>query len=235
MPHKKKSPRSIIKRRQKRIVGIFIDGICLDRATRRLQRKISMPALVRSLSAGSEIAACRYYTVIPNEDDARHLAFLDAVSRSGLTVLVKRLPPKGITRQVSTDIEMASDITAFALGWDKFCDEYVYRPADPPRENSRTNTLVPSRNLSIKPSSPHGAMNTVKAKESNDSLGKETLIKRIAVIVCPNQEMAYPISLANQVGVDTVTADFANPRTHNIMKSSAKWIDLSTSETIWRN
>ncbi|NMC62176.1 MAG: NYN domain-containing protein [SAR324 cluster bacterium] len=230
----KKSQKSVIKRRERRIIGLFIDGINLDRATKRLQRKIALTSLVQSLSMGGELAVCRYYTVIPNEDDARQLAFLDAVSRAGLTVLLKRLPPIGSTRKVSTNLEMASDITAFALGCSKFCEEYVYRPADKRKEPSRPQSFVSSSRLSI---NPRILGNTDKSLEKGSTLptDKDTLIKRIAIIVCPEQELAYPISLANELGVDTVTADFSNPRARNIMKSSAKWIDLSTSESIWRD
>src|SRR5690606_8296126 len=58
----------------------------------------------------------------PYEDDSRQRAFLDAVRRAGLQVVVKRLPPKGITRQVSVEVEMASDIVAFGLGQNSFED-----------------------------------------------------------------------------------------------------------------
>jgi len=230
----KKTKKSIIKRRERRIIGLFIDGINLDRATRRLQRKIALSSLVQSLSVGGDVALCRYYTVIPNEDDARQLAFLDAVSRAGLTVLLKRLPPIGSTKQVNTNLEMASDITAFAFGCTKFCEEYVYRPADRTEEPRRPHSFVSSARLSM---NPRTQANTDKTPEEGSPLtnDKDTLIKRVAIIVCPEQELAYPISLANELGVDTVTADFSNPRTRNIMKSSAKWIDLSTSESIWRD
>ena len=228
-PATRKKTSTVIKRREKRILGIFIDGVGLDRATRRMHQKIEMSALVQSLSTGSQLAVCRYYTVIPHEDDSRQLAFLDAVAKAGLTVVVKRLPPKGITRQVTTDVEMAVDITAFSLGCTTFCGDYVYRPADNQYAQRPGRMMVPSRRLV----EPREEPETVRASSGDASDG--TRIRRIATVVCPTQETAYSISLANELGVDTVTADFANPRARNIMKSSAKWIDLSTSETIWRN
>ena len=227
MPLKKKAAPAIIKRRQKRVVGIFIDGISLDRATRRLNRKIEMSALVKSLCAGADLLACRYYTVIPQEDDSRQLAFIDAMSRSGLSVILKRLPPKGITRQVSTDTEMGSDIVAFASGVTNFPEEYIYRPAEPLVEAQGERSLVSSRRLAAPLPQPG-----VQLKEAPEDMEG---VRRIIISVCPTHEMNYPISLANALGADTVTADFANPRSRNVMGSAAKWIDLSTSESIWRS
>ena len=40
--------------------------------------------------------------------------------------------------------------------------------------------------------------------------------------------------IARELGADTVTADFAQFNTGDVLKSAAKWIDLSDSETIWR-
>jgi hypothetical protein len=120
----------LIKKKEKRIVGIFIDGVNLDRATRRVSKRVDLSALVRGVSSGSTPVVARYYTVIPHEDDSRQHAFLDAVARAGLTVVVKRLPPKGVERQVSTDIEMASDIVAFSLGLSSFSKENEYLPAE---------------------------------------------------------------------------------------------------------
>ncbi len=224
MPPVRKKAEKIIKRREKRILGIFIDGVGLDRATRRLQRRVSMSALVQALSTGASVSACRYYTVIPHEDDSRQLAFLDAVSHAGLTVIVKRLPPKGVTRQVTTDVEMSADIIAFSHGCETFPEEYVYRPAE--RISApRVRPLVSSQRLA--------SLSTERENENAIQGGEK--IRRIVTVVCPDQEIAYPISLANGIGVDTVTADFANPKARNLMKSSAKWIDLSTSESIWRD
>ena len=115
--------KGFIRRRERKEVGLFIDGTGLDRATRRINRKVDMSALVRGVTSGLKPVVARYYTLIPYEDDSRQRAFLDAVSRAGLSVIVKRLPPKGISRQVSVDLEMAADIVAFALGHSRFSRE----------------------------------------------------------------------------------------------------------------
>lgn len=226
-----KAKKGIIRRRETRVLGLFIDGIGLDRAARRLHRKVDMASLVKGLSVGASLAVCRYYTVIPHEDDARQLAFLDAVARAGLTIIVKRLPPKGVDRQVSTDLEMAADIVAFSLGQTTFTPDSEYRPAEPQIRESRP--LVSSLRLSA-PKREDDAQEAEGDKAEIPAQETSGTVKRIVTIVCPSAEIAYPISLANHFGADTVTADFSAPRMRNILKSSAKWIDLSTSETIWR-
>lgn len=104
------------KRSGSKSIGVFVDGVSLDRATRRLKRRVDLSQLLKALTPGITPLAARYYTLIPHEDDSRHRSFLDAVERAGMQVTVKRLPPKGSTRQVSFDPEMITDIMAFALG-----------------------------------------------------------------------------------------------------------------------
>jgi len=106
----------IVKRRKKRRMGLFVDAVGLDRATRRLERKVDLSRLVTGLSSGVPLEVANYYTLVPYEDDARQFAFLDAVERAGLTVIVKRLPPKGVKRQVSMDVHLASDLISFCYG-----------------------------------------------------------------------------------------------------------------------
>jgi uncharacterized LabA/DUF88 family protein len=72
-----------------------------------------------------------YYTVIPFEDDARQHSFLDAVERAGFNVNIKRLPPKGIDRQVTSDVEVATDLVNFSISMD----------------NARAILVCPSRDL----------------------------------------------------------------------------------------
>jgi len=105
-----------LKRKTKRKLGLFIDGIGLDRATRRLDRKVDLQRLVAGVSEGMTPEVARYYTLVPHEDDARQFAFLDAVERAGLEVVLKRLPPKGVKRQVSMDVHLASDLIAYTYG-----------------------------------------------------------------------------------------------------------------------
>ena len=220
----------IVKRRQNRIAGVFIDGTGLDRAARRLNKRVDMAALLRGVTAGINPAVARYYTIIPYEDDSRHRSYLDAVQRAGLSVCVKRLPPKGVTRQVSTDVEMAGDIVAFSLGRAYFPDT----EHSPEPQHSQGASALPH----ILP----GAVRNAAAPESTlptqpeDSVVPEEGLhtQRVVIVVCPARDLAYPIALAREFGADTVSADFGHFRNDDILKSAAKWIDLSDSETIWK-
>ena len=215
----------VIKRKVKRLVGVFIDGVGLDRATRRISRKIDMPALVRGVCSGAPALVARYYTLIPYEDDSRHRAFLDAVGRAGLEVVVKRLPPKGVERQVSTDVEMASDIAAFALGHSDFSIKTEYSAAA--SEEEHHGRLISSGSAKAVPEEAPAAQ-----PANDDQSGS---VKRVIVVICPSRDLSYPLSFATQLGVDTVSADFGGRRNQDVLKSAAKWIDLSDSETIWKD
>jgi hypothetical protein len=218
-----------VKRTQRRTIGLFIDGTGLDRATRRINRKVDMSALVKGVTSGLSPVVARYYTLIPYEDDSRQRAFLDAVNRAGLSVIVKRLPPKGITRQVSVDVEMAADIIAFALGHSRFSTLSEYIPA--PLDGQSAPGII----------RPIAGQNGAAAHASQESSAEEpaeqtskTPESRIITVVCPSRDLAYPISLVKELGVDTVSADFGQFVGSDVLKSAAKWIDLSDSETIWR-
>lgn len=212
--------RGIVKRSEKRVVGLFIDGTGLDRATRRLNRKVEMSLLVRGVTAGATLAVARYYTIIPYEDDSRQRAFLDAVSRSGLQVIVKRLPPIGVNRQVAVDVEMAADILAFSLGHQKFSSLSEYQAMGNPQPSLHAAAELESA--------------TDSASQNGDPAAAPK-IKRVVTVVCPSRDLAYPISLAKELGVDTVNADFGEFAGQDVLKSAAKFIDLSGSETIWRD
>jgi len=205
----------VLKRKERRVLGLFIDGTGLDRATRRLKRKVDLTRLVRGVTSGSTPVVARYYTLIPYEDDSRQRAFLDAVHRAGLQVIVKRLPPKGITRQVSVDTEMAADIIAFAQGHTKFSNLSTYDPKDFTATGSALPSAMPF--MEVKPDMEpliEEAPEALLAPNKQPSVN----IHRIVTVVCPSRELSYPISLAKELGIDTAT----------------KWIDLSDSETIWR-
>ena len=220
----------IVKRKERRIQGLFIDGTGLDRATRRLKKKVDLTRLVRGVTSGITPVVARYYTVIPYEDDSRQRAFLDAVYRAGLQVIVKRLPPKGITRQVSVDTEMAADIVAFALGHTRFSNLSVYDP----NESQPQGSALPS----AMPFMENRGSKSEDKEESNQApatpIPTEN-VQRLVTVVCPSRDISYSISLAKELGVDTATADFGKFTGNDILKSAAKWIDLSDSETIWRD
>ena len=105
----------VIKKHVSTALSIFIDGVNLDRACRRLKKRINLSALLSSLAGGKEIVTAKYYTLIPFEDDHRHRAYLDAVARAGFEVVTKRMPPKGVQRQVGVDVDLASDMLNFGL------------------------------------------------------------------------------------------------------------------------
>jgi len=196
----------VVKRKVKRRLGLFIDGLGLDRATRRLERKVDLSRLVAGLASGMQPEIARYYTLIPNEDDARQFAFLDAVERAGLEVVVKRLPPKGVKRQVSMDVHIAADLIAFGYG---------HFEASASEEEAKKVANAPVAPVEKKPKTP---------------------IKRMANIVCPSREVAYGIFMCNQFGVETSLSDFGQYGTSKGgWKGVERWVDLSTSETIWRD
>jgi len=196
----------VVKRKTKRKLGLFIDGLGLDRATRRLDKKVDLSRLVAGLTSGIQPEVARYYTLIPNEDDARQFSFLDAVERAGLEVVVKRLPPKGVKRQVSMDVHIATDMIAFGYGqFEKVADE----EAKVANSGDDTPKIIAPKNA-----------------------GK---VKRMANVVCPTREVSYAIYMANQFGVETSLSDFGLYGTSSGWKGVDRWVDLSTSETIWRD
>lgn len=204
----------LIKRKTKRVVGVFIDSAGLDRATRRLDRKVDLSQLVRGLSGGVNISVGRYYVLIPHEDDARQFAYLDAVERAGLEVITKRLPPKGVKRQVSMDVHMATDIISFAFGHLGSGGASSAAAGDKPQT---LETTAPESNVIQAPI---------------PKIDRET--KRSIVAVCPSRELSYAMYMANELGAETTLADFGLYGTSSGWKGIDRWIDLSTSETIWR-
>ena len=229
MSRREEESTKIVKRRVQRLHGIFVDGTGLDRATRRLNRRVDLAALIRGLTAGAIAEMARYYTIIPFEDDSRHRAFLDAVERAGLSVEVKRLPPKGITRQVTVDVEMAADIVAFASGKSVLRQQFepvssavpTARPAIPPGGARR-------------PAADSGPVEDQAGLEVSTHEETPELL-RVVTVVCPSRELSYPIAVAKALGADTVSADFGRYKNEDVLKSAAKWVDLSDSETIWKD
>jgi hypothetical protein len=276
--------KGVVKRSERRVFGLFIDGTGLDRATRRMKKKVDMTSLVRGVTGGIKPVVARYYTLIPHEDDSRQRAFLDAVSRAGLDVIVKRLPPKGVSRQVAVDIFMAADIIAFARGFENFSKVsaahslFAADPKQPSQGGAASPTALPfarhkaAQKIAMEVedydgialhhididnygselfAGPSGdvpadtkangetsvATDENASKEASEKSEKEPNSRRerrVVTIVCPSRELAYPVSLVKEFGVDTVTADFGEFNTGDILKNAAKWIDLSNSETIWR-
>jgi hypothetical protein len=220
-----RSASSIIRRRSNRKIAVFVDGPALDRASKRLSKKIDLRSLVRTLSSGIEPVFARYYTLIPFEDDSRHRSFLNAVEGAGFEVYVKRLPPKGITRQVSVDIEIATDLVAFSLGLDNL----------PLAETTSEATYLSQPNVGVTRVNANSDIqsygNSISANSDNNT--DETII-RTAVIVCPGRDLVHSFTLLKINGVETVCADFGKFGSPELTRLSTKCIDLSVSETIWR-
>jgi uncharacterized protein YeaO (DUF488 family) len=191
-----------------------------------------MSALVRGVTSGAAPVVARYYTLVPYEDDSRQRAFLDAVARAGLSVIVKRLPPKGITRQVSVDLEMAADMVAFAHGLTSFSKENEYMPADAPLRAAAIHT--PAQYVRRQQAEEAETADT-KEQTQGEAIPDIKTAPRSIVVVCPSRELAYPLSLVKDIAADTTSADFGQFNTGDILKSAQKWIDLSDSETIWRD
>jgi hypothetical protein len=204
--------RGIVKRKTKRVLGLFIDGVGLDRATRRLDRKIDLGRLVSGITTGLKVEVARYYTLIPNEDDARQFAFLDAVEKAGLEVVVKRLPPKGVNKMVSVDPHISVDLATFAYG--RF-EKHAVAPV--------AETVATAEGEEAKAEEPKVI---IPAKSAN--------LTRSAIIVCPSKELSYAIFTAHELGVETSMADFGQYGNSDGWRGVDRWIDLSTSETIWR-
>ena len=210
----------VVKRKAKRRIGLFIDGVGLDRATRRVDRKVDLSKLVRGLTQGLQPEVARYYTLVPNEDDARQFSFLDAVERAGLEVIVKRLPPKGVKRQVSMDVHIAADLISFGYGYfDKHTEEEGEKSAAASAGGSTAagSPEVPARILDA---------------QGNPLINQN--VKRLATVVCPSREISYAMFLCHTLSVETSLADFGLYGTSDGWNGVDRWVDLSTSEMIWR-
>jgi len=224
--------KGVVRRVEKRVLGVFIDGTGLDRACRRLGKRVDMAALVRGISSGLQPLVCRYYTLIPYEDDSRQRAFLDAVQRANIRVVVKRLPPKGIDRQVSVDVELGADMVAFALGHTNFSklSEFGSMPKEQPHPHYKA-TMMPRAHQGQEGEA--SAEVAPPAEEQPAPPEDDPKAKRVITVVCPSRDLSYPIAMVKELGIDTISADFGKFNTGDVLKSAAKWIDLSDSETIW--
>lgn len=108
------------------------------------------------------------------------------------------------------DVHVASDLLAFAYG---SFTEASKEAEDPLKANEENSSGTQKRIIA-------------------SSKPKET--KRVATIVCPSRELSYALFSANQAGVDIALADFGLYGTSDGWRGVDRWIDLSTSETIWR-
>jgi hypothetical protein len=235
--------KGLVKRNKRRVVGLFIDGVALDRAARRINKKIDIASLIQGVTSGLTPIVARYYTLIPYEDDSRHRSYLDAVEKAGLTVVVKRLPPKGITRQVTFDTEMCADIVAFSLGHYRFSSLSTLREVD--QEQDEPVKLSNSQGYTHPTLGLNKRIPTLKKENKDDqnehiNIDTPELIvpedaQRVVTVVCPSHDIKYPLTMAKEFGAETVSADFGKYSKGDMLKSASNWIDLSDSETIWRD
>ena len=209
---------SIIKRRPNSAVGIFVDGVGLDRACKRIKRRVDWKKLLSSLGAGKRLVEARYYNLLPNTDDNRQTAFLDALGQAGFESVIKRLPPKHIEKQVSIAVEMASDLMAFALGQNEFPDLHYFAV----RSAAKRNPTAADWDEEAKP---------LVAKLTPEE--SKILSQREVILVCPSKELEYTVSYLKLLGVKTSTADFGTFSVNKTLTASDGWIDLSLSESIW--
>lgn len=223
----------ILRRKSKRNMGLFIDGTGLDRATRRIERKVDMSRLVASLTAGATLEVARYYTLVPYEDDARQLAFLDAVSRAGIEVVTKRLPPKGVKRQVSVDVHMATDIVSFCCGVVGSQAENSSRMEC--REQKVANGKSVEAFASDQKIIPLSNGQNQGNLKNGDSNGESHGLKRVISVLCPSRELTYAIYVAKNLGTETSLVDFGLYGTTDGWVGVDRWVDISSSETIWRS
>jgi hypothetical protein len=202
----------VVRRKNKRSIGLFIDGISLDRATYRLDKKIDLTKLVSSLTEGVSTELSRYYTLIPFDDDARQFSFLSAVERSGLEVIAKRLPPKNVQRKVAMDVHIATDLILFATG-------HLAKQNAP---------MADGENIKI--------TDDLDSQDFDINLNPEIdlSVKRTAIVLCPSREISYALYVCHQFGVEIMMVDFGSYSKFDNWRCIDKWIDLSTSETIWR-
>jgi hypothetical protein len=139
---------------------------------------------------------------------------------------------------VSVDLEMAADVVAFSLGLSSFSKENEYMPADHmARMTAAASTVA---NFGRKQGSPVAVEApppppTPRGDKPLLARDADSNVTRSIVVVCPSRELAYPLGMVKDLGCDTTSADFGQFNTGDILKSAAKWIDLSDSETIWRD
>ena len=216
MTKRRRAPNApdVIKRSRDVAVGIFVDGVSLDRATKRLKRKVGLPELVQGLAAGAEAECCRYYTLVPYEDDSRQRSFLDAVERAGLGVVVKRLPPKNIARQTSIEPELVTDLMTFAL--------------------TGSRAFIEGKPVSAEGRSV-SAEGRPGFRDTNPGASAGGPRNTAVVLVCPSRDLAYTLPILHNAGVEVTIADFGQPSARELLSGATQWIDLSTAEGIWRS
>lgn len=232
------------RRKVRRKIGIFVDGVGLDRATRRLHRKVDLSRFMASLTAGLTPELARYYTLVPYEDDARQFAFLEAVERAGLEVCLKRLPPKTIKRPVTMDVHLGIDMILFCLGISQSPARETYDNLPESEIDEQDPMVLPEPDDNPHSGVPTTALNEqlstgrIVQKDNASELAAAKLNSegiREVILVCPNRELSYALYQCHALGVRTSLADFGLHGNTDGWRGVDTWIDLAISETIWRD
>jgi len=124
----------VVKQQTDSELALFVDGTSLDRAAKRLNKRLDIPKLIERVST-AKCSFVRYYNTIPSKDDARHIAFMDNLRNHGIEVVMRRLPPIGITKRVAIDIDMATDIIGYTLHHPSFASDWT-------REDKKRGVIV---------------------------------------------------------------------------------------------
>jgi hypothetical protein len=200
----KKGPKvNFVRRAKPRKLGIFIDGVGLDRAAKRIERRIDWPLFAKVISEGLQADVAKYYSLLPIEDDARHHSYLAAVEAVGFQVHVKRLPPKGVNRVVSYDLEIATDLLNFCL----------------------SKSLAGSTDEGFGKAQPNNSGN----RENSESIQHQnnSLSQPAPILVCPSRELEYPLQILHEKGFSVTVIDFLNGSGSDLLKYTSKWVNIS--------
>jgi hypothetical protein len=121
------------------------------------------------------------------------------------------------------------------MGLTSFSKENEYMPADLIAAVNGASA-APRRGapLQVKIAAP-AEQSPAASSEETPAFTATTPSQRSVVVVCPSRELSYPLGLIKDLGADTTNADFGQFNTGDILKSASKWVDLSDSETIWRD
>jgi hypothetical protein len=214
---------SKILRRTKKEIFLIVDGPSLDRACRRLGKRIDLQNLISVSCTGNSPLISRYYTLIPNEDDSRQRAFLSAIENLGLEVIIKRLPPKGVNKQINLDAEMSTDMTLFALGQLKFLNQEE-------RVGSTTQHMLKQ---SVKLDRFSESQVDLDLNAPNSENIDNTQSNKCIILVCPSRDLLYTFNLVKNLQCEIVCVDFGRSSNSEINSIFSNNIDLSRSESVW--
>ena len=139
------------------------------------------------------------------------------------------------------DVHMATDLVSYAFGqfenhtFGSKDKHSLSVPSHSGPSSGYNGHIVDASGTALTGAKSNGS-NGSGAEKADPEKGVESKkeIRRLATIVCPSREVSYAIFMANKMGVETSLADFGLYGSSDGWKGVDKWVDLSTSETIWR-